>query len=158
MSGTGNPQGDGNPFNSARFTAAQEVVYGNVLFELRSGRKRTHWMWFIFPQIAGLGYSATSKHFAIRGREEARRYLSHPVLGARLRECAEAILAIEERSASEIFGSPDDVKLQSSMTLFAQVAEPASVFGRVLEKYFAGEQDAETLHRLALQGDEAPKG
>ena len=158
MSGTGNPQGDGDPFNSARFTAAQEVVYGSVLSELRSGRKRTHWMWFIFPQIAGLGYSATSKHFTIRGREEAGRYLSHPVLGARLRECAEAILAVEGRSASEIFVSPDDVKLQSSMTLFAQVAEPDSVFARVLEKYFGGEQDAETLRRLALQGDETPKG
>lgn len=148
MSGTEKPQGNGDPFDLARFTAAQESVYGSVLSELRSGRKRTHWMWFVFPQIAGLGYSATSKYYAIKGLEEARSYLSHPALGARLRECAEAILAVEGRSASEIFGSPDDVKLQSSMTLFAQVAEPDSVFIRVLEKYFAGGQDAGTLRRL----------
>jgi len=132
----------------ARFISAQEGVYGLVLAELRGGQKRSHWMWFVFPQIHGLGNSATAIHFAIRSREEARQYLEHPLLGARLRECAELVLAIKGRSISDIFGYPDDLKLKSSMTLFAAVAETGSVFVRVLEKYFDGERDGRTLQLL----------
>jgi uncharacterized protein (DUF1810 family) len=105
-------------------------------------------MWFIFPQIEGLGHSATTMHYAIKSIDEARAYLNHPVLGPRLRECAEAVLAVEGRTASEIFQYPDDLKLRSSMTLFAAVAEPGSVFVRVLDKYFAGKQDERTLQLL----------
>jgi uncharacterized protein (DUF1810 family) len=143
----GTVHGD-NPFDLDRFTAAQEGVYDTVIAELKSGRKRTHWIWFIFPQIDGLGYSATSKHFAIRSSEEARHYLDHPVLGKRLLECSEAVLAVEGRTVSEIFGYPDDLKLKSSMTLFAHVADSGSVFARVLDKYFHGEQDARTIDLL----------
>jgi len=148
MSGLGNVHNQEDPFHLARFVSAQEGVYATALSELRSGRKRTHWMWFVFPQVSGLGYSATSQRYAIHGLDEARAYLNHPVLGARLRECAEAVLAVEGRSASEIFGPPDDVKLRSSMTLFAQADGPDSVFAQVLVRYFGGEQDAETLRRL----------
>lgn len=123
-------------------------MYGSVLAELRAGRKRTHWMWFVFPQMLGLGHSATSVHYAIGSLEEARRYLDHPVLGARLVECAETILSVEGRSASDIFGWPDDLKLCSSMTLFAEAAGPDSVFERVLGKYFGGRRDARTLELL----------
>lgn len=141
--------GRDDPFDLSRFTEAQEGIYDSVLAELRSGRKRTHWIWFIFPQFAGLGHSPTSQHYAIKSIEEARRYLTHSVLGARLLECSKAVLAIEGRSVSEIFGYPDDLKLKSSMTLFASVAEdPSSVFISVLEKYFRGEQDALTLQLL----------
>jgi uncharacterized protein (DUF1810 family) len=138
----------GSPFDLSRFTSAQESIYDSVLAELRSGRKRTHWMWYIFPQIDGLGHSATSKHYAIKSLEEARQYLNHPVLGKRLLECAEAVFTIEGRSASEIFGYPDDLKLKSSMTLFAYVADPHSVFARILDKYFNGERDGLTLQLL----------
>ena len=137
-----------DPFNLRRFVSAQEKIYGDVLAELRSGQKRTHWMWFIFPQIDGLGYSPTSKHYAIKSKEEARQYLNHPVLGGRLLECAEIVLDIKGRSASEIFGSPDDLKLKSSMTLFASVTNPESVFARVLDKYFYGQRDSKTLNLL----------
>lgn len=132
----------------SRFTTAQESVYDGVLGELRNGRKRTHWMWYIFPQLDGLGFSATSKYYALKSVEEARQYLHHPVLGKRLLECAEAVLAVEGRSVSEIFGYPDDLKLKSSMTLFACVAAPGSVFARILDKYFNGGQDALTLQLL----------
>lgn len=138
----------GRPFDLSRFTNAQQSIYDSVLAELRSGRKRTHWMWYIFPQIDGLGHSATSKHYAIKSLEEARQYLNHPVLGKRLLECAEAVFTIEGRSASEIFGYPDDLKLKSSMTLFAYVADPHSVFARILDKYFNGERDGLTLQLL----------
>jgi uncharacterized protein (DUF1810 family) len=138
----------GEPFDLGRFISAQEGIYDTVLVELRRGQKRTHWMWFIFPQIDGLAYSTTSKHYAIKSIEEARQYLNHPVLGTRLLECTETILAVEGRSISEIFGYPDDLKLKSSMTLFACVADPRSVFVRVLEKYFGGEQDVKTLDLL----------
>ena len=137
----------------ARFTAAQEGVYASALAELRGGQKRSHWMWFIFPQVAGLGYSPMAQRYAIHDLEEARAYLSQPVLGARLRECAEAVLAAEGRSAREIMGTPDDMKLRSSMTLFAQVDGPDSVFARVLAKYFGGNQDAETRRRLGLPAE-----
>jgi uncharacterized protein (DUF1810 family) len=135
-------------FDLSRFTSAQENIYDSVLAELSNGRKRMHWMWYIFPQVDGLGHSATSKHYAIKSLEEARQYLNHPVLGQRLLECAEAVFAVEGRSASEIFGYPDNLKLKSSMTLFAYVAAPGSVFLRVLDKYFNGEQDALTLQIL----------
>jgi uncharacterized protein (DUF1810 family) len=135
-------------FGLERFTSAQADIYGQALAELRSGQKRTHWMWFIFPQLEGLGHSATAMHYAIKSIAEARAYLDHAVLGPRLRECAEAILAVEGRTASEIFQYPDDLKLRSSMTLFAAVAEPGSVFSRVLDKYFAGKQDERTLQLL----------
>ena len=137
--------GAGDPFDLARFTSAQEGVYGRALAEVRGGLKRSHWMWFIFPQIEGLGSSPTAEYYAIGSLAEARQYLRHPVLGARLRECAEAVLAVEGRSASEIFGYPDDLKLRSSMTLFARVAEADSVFARVLAKYYGGQQDPMTL-------------
>ena len=138
-----------DPFDLNRFTSAQERVYGTVLAELKSGRKRSHWIWFIFPQIEGLGHSSTSQFYAIKSIEEARRYLKHPVLGARLVECAETVLGVEGRSVSDIFGYPDDMKLKSSMTLFASVREdPHSVFVRVLDKYFHGERDERTLQLL----------
>jgi uncharacterized protein (DUF1810 family) len=142
--------GQGDPFDLERFTDAQAGVYEHALAELGSGRKRTHWMWFIFPQIAGLGHSGMSKHYAVKSIEEAREYLAHPVLGPRLAECAEAVLAVEGRTVSEIFGYPDDLKLRSSMTLFARAAERGSVFARVLEKYFQGE-DARTVQLLEGQ-------
>jgi uncharacterized protein (DUF1810 family) len=137
-----------DPFDLERFLTAQESVYPTALAELRGGRKRTHWMWFVFPQFEGLGSSATSRHFAIGSLEEARAYLGHPVLGARLEECADALLAIEGRSAADIFPCPDDLKLQSSMTLFDLASPPESIFGKVLEKYYGGKRDAATL-RLA---------
>ncbi|MEI7645307.1 MAG: DUF1810 domain-containing protein [Chloroflexales bacterium] len=138
-----------DPFDLQRFVHAQETVYAQVLAELRGGKKRTHWMWFIFPQLDGLGYSATAKRYAIKSHAEARQYLNHPILGKRLIACTEAILAISERSASEIFGSPDDVKLRSSMTLFAAVAPRDSVFAQVLARYFQGQPDSKTLSLLA---------
>lgn len=142
-----------DPFDLARFTTAQEAVYDRALAEIRSGDKRSHWMWFIFPQIDGLGFSSTAKHYAIKSPEEARRYLDHPVLGPRLLECAEAVLAVEGRSASEIFGSPDDLKLKSCMTLFESVARQDSVFSRVLDKYYQGKRDTRTQEILAeMQG------
>jgi uncharacterized protein (DUF1810 family) len=132
-------------FDLTRFVTAQEMVYARVLFELRNGRKRTHWMWFIFPQIAGLGNSPNTKRYAIKSLEEAQEYLNYPLLGNRLNECADAVLAVEGRSISEIFGYPDDMKLKSSMTLFESVAGSDSVFTSVLDKYFNGERDLKTL-------------
>ena len=137
-----------DPYDLARFTRAQDRIYAGVLAELRGGRKLTHWMWFIFPQIDGLGHSTTAKDYAIRSIAEARRYLSHPVLGPRLAECAATVLAVRGRSVSGIFGHPDDLKLRSSMTLFACAAGPGSVFEQVLDRYFHGERDARTLQLL----------
>lgn len=131
-----------------RFLAAQEDFYEIALAELRHGRKRTHWMWFVFPQVRGLGSSSMAFRYSIKCRQEAQQYLEHPVLGKRLRDCAEAVLAVEGRSASDIFGYPDDLKLKSSMTLFALVDEPGSVFVRVLDKYYRGEQDIRTIEVL----------
>ncbi len=139
---------DTDPHDLNRFVTAQAPVYQSVLSELRDGAKRTHWMWFIFPQIEGLGSSATSRYYAIKSREEAQQYLAHPVLGPRLLECAEAALSIKGKSAREIFGSPDDMKLRSSMTLFAAVAGAESAFARVLNQYFSGQPDARTLELL----------
>ncbi|MBN2392902.1 MAG: DUF1810 domain-containing protein [Anaerolineae bacterium] len=138
-------------FNLGRFLKAQEPVYERVLSELRRGQKRTHWMWYIFPQIDGLGFSATTKYYAIKSIEEAWQYLNHPVLGARLKECAETVLAVEGQSVSEIFGYPDDLKLKSCMTLFACVPNSPPVFDQVLDKYFRGERDAKTLALLEKQ-------
>jgi uncharacterized protein (DUF1810 family) len=149
------PRGQRDPFDLARFTSAQEEVYNRALAEIQSGDKRSHWMWFIFPQVDGLGFSSTAKNYAIKSAEEARQYLTHPVLGPRLLECAAAVLAVEGRSASEIFGSPDDLKLKSCMTLFESVAGPGSVFGRVLDKYYQGQRDTRTHELLAaLEGRE----
>jgi uncharacterized protein (DUF1810 family) len=138
-----------DPYNLNRFISAQEGVFENVINELSNGRKQTHWMWFIFPQIDGLGFSSTTKYYAIKSGEETRHYLNHPVLGARLQQCAGLVLAVEGKSAHEIFGSPDDMKLKSSMTLFAWAGGPGSVFARVLEKYFHGQQDERTIALLA---------
>jgi uncharacterized protein (DUF1810 family) len=141
-----------DPHDLNRFVEAQEDDYERALSEIVGGRKRTHWMWYIFPQIDGLGSSSISRHFSIKGVEEARAYLDHPVLGPRLLGCAEAVVAIEGRSAIEIFGSPDDLKLKSCATLFAFVLPPGSVFDRLLAKYYAGARDEKTLHLL----DDAP--
>lgn len=137
-----------DPYHLQRFVDAQEPVYDQVLRELRAGRKTSHWMWFIFPQIAGLGHSSTSRYYAISGREEAEAYLAHPLLGARLRECTSLVNAVQGRSAHQIFGSPDDLKFRSCMTLFAECAEDGAVFRAALEKYFGGEKDPLTLERL----------
>ena len=126
----------------------QDGTYETALAEVRSGRKRSHWMWYVYPQATGLGYSEQSQHYAIRSAAEARAYLAHPVLGPRLINCVEAVLAIEGRSAKAIFGSPDDLKLRSCATLFAKVSAPMSVFERVLDRYFDGERDPRTLEWL----------
>ena len=139
-----------DPFDLHRFVQAQEDVYAQALAEIRSGRKRTHWIWYIFPQVAGLGSSPTARRYAISGLEEAEAYLRHPVLGERLLECTTAVLLVEGLSATEILGSPDDLKLRSCATLFARVSEPGSVFGRVLAKYYAGEPDPKTLNLLGI--------
>src|SRR5688572_21738772 len=140
--GTATPGPDGNdPYDLRRFLSAQEGTYDRAVAELRGGQKRGHWMWYIFPQIDGLGHSATTMHYAIKSLEEARQYLNQPVLGTRLVECAEAVLAIEGRSISKIMGYPDDLKLKSSMTLFESVGPPGSVFCRVLDKCFDGKRD-----------------
>jgi uncharacterized protein (DUF1810 family) len=138
-----------DPFRLARFVAAQERDYARAFAEIRAGRKTSHWMWYIFPQIVGLGSSPTSQFYAIAGAAEARAYLDHPLLGPRLVECAAAVLAVPGRSARQIFGDPDDLKLRSSATLFAAIsAAPSSLFQQVLDKYFNGSPDAATLHFL----------
>src|SRR4051794_21860819 len=137
-----------DPFNLARFVEAQADDYDRALAEIEGGRKRSHWMWFVFPQLAGLGFSSTAQFYAITSLGEARAYLAHPVLGPRLLACAEAALRVEGNSANDIFGSPDDLKLRSSATLFAEVSPPGSVFERLLAKYYAGERDPRTLTLL----------
>src|SRR3954449_8785266 len=134
-----------DPLKLYRFVLAQERDYERALAEIRSGRKVSHWMWYIFPQFDGLGFSATSSRYSIKSLAEAEAYLSHPVLGPRLIECAEAALGVEGRSAYEIFGSPDDMKLRSCATLFACVSPAGSVFERLLDKFFQGEPDGKTL-------------
>jgi len=135
-------------FHLDRFVTAQECDYESALAEIRGGRKRSHWMWYIFPQFAGLGYSSTSRFYAIDSIEEAKAYLAHPVLGPRLVQTAEAVLAVEGKFAIDIFGTPDDLKLRSSATLFASVSPPGSVFHRLLDKYFGGELDEKTLQLM----------
>lgn len=151
MTGSGETVNGDDPFDLERFVKAQSSVYTGALAELKRGRKRSHWMWFIFPQVAGLGYSPTSKHYAIKSLAEAQAYLAHPILGPRLRECTEAALAVDGRSANEIFGSPDDMKFKSSMTLFERAAETDSAFALALDKYFGGKRDGRTLEKLEGQ-------
>lgn len=138
-------------FALSRFVQAQEDVYEHVIAELQSGKKRSHWMWFIFPQFDGLGFSATSRHFAIKNLEEAKAYLEHPILGARLLACAEAVMGIEGRTAHEIFGSPDDTKLKSCATLFAFVSEPGSVFDQLLTKFYQGKRCEKTFKLVGFE-------
>jgi uncharacterized protein (DUF1810 family) len=138
-----------DPYNLERFVSAQRGSYDPALVELRSGKKRSHWMWFVFPQVAGLGSSAMADRYAIRSRQEAVAYLTHPMLGPRLLECANALLQLKGMSAEEIVGYPDDLKLRSSMTLFAAVSPPDSAFRQVLEIYFAGVPDNRTTAYLA---------
>ena len=142
-----------NDFDLERFVDAQSGnLHERVVAELRSGRKRSHWMWFVFPQLAGLGHSATARRYGITCLDEARAYLAHPLLGARLRECAGTLEWLDARqSASDIFGFPDDLKLRSSLTLFAQAAESESIFERLLDKYFDGRGDELTLKLLESQ-------
>jgi uncharacterized protein (DUF1810 family) len=137
-----------DPFDLQRFLEAQSGIYERVLSELRSGTKRSHWMWFIFPQIAGLGSSPTAIRYAITSRAEALAYSEHPILGERLLECTGLVNAIEGRSISGIFGYPDDLKFHSSMTLFAEAASDKKVFLVALEKYFERQLDQNTLRRL----------
>ena len=137
-----------DPHDLGRFVSAQANDYERALAEIRAGKKRSHWIWYIFPQIEGLGYSSMSHRYSIKSLEEARAYLAHPLLGRRLVECAEAALSVEGRSASEIFGSPDDMKLKSCATLFAKVTPPDSVFARLLDRFFEGEHDGKTLQLL----------
>jgi len=134
--------------NLTRFVEAQNPVYSRVCSELRAGAKTSHWMWFVFPQIKGLGHSAMAQRFAISSVDEAREYLEHPVLGVRLRECTELVCAVTGKSAHEIFGAPDDLKFRSCMTLFAGVAGEGSIFQEALKKYFADEPDALTLRLI----------
>ena len=135
-------------FNLNRFIEAHEHVYQSVLSELRQGQKTGHWMWFIFPQIRGLGRSPISQQFAIQNLAEAAAYLAHPVLGKRLIECTQALLALENRSAEDIFGYPDCLKLRSSLTLFEKAAGGNNVFSQAIEKYFQGRRDERTLEIL----------
>jgi uncharacterized protein (DUF1810 family) len=136
-----------DPHNLERFVRAQSPDYDRALSELRDGRKRSHWMWYIFPQLEGLGRSSMSQRYSIKSAAEALAYLSHPILGPRLRECVTAVSSVVGHSALEIFGSPDDLKLHSSVTLFAQVSDDA-VFRQLLQKYFDGRPDDETLQLL----------
>lgn len=137
-----------DPHDLQRFVDAQERVYETVVGELRAGRKRSHWMWFVFPQLSALGRSATAQHFGISGLAEGRAYLAHPVLGPRLRECSALVAAISGRSAEQVFGFPDDLKLRSSMTLFAHCGDDTAVFREVLAAFYDGQEDAATVELL----------
>ena len=150
MTNSSESHNSSDPYNLSRFLRAQENDYEEALSEIRSGQKRTHWMWYIFPQLAGLGFSSTAQRYAITSIDEAKAYLTHPVLGPRLKECAEAVLQVEARSARDIFGSPDDVKLRSCATLFAYASPPGSVFERLLSKYYQDEPDSKTLTLLKI--------
>ena len=147
-----------DPHDLHRFVTAQEGDYAQALQEIQSGRKRSHWMWYIFPQVAGLGFSSMSQRYAIQSLAEAKAYLTHPLLGPRLTAIAEAAFAVEGRSAHDIFGDPDDMKLRSCATLFTQVSPPGSVFHRLLDKYFQGKSDGDTLRLLGIgtEGGDEP--
>jgi uncharacterized protein (DUF1810 family) len=138
----------GDPFNLQRFVDAQDGVLDDVRAELSAGRKRTHWMWFVFPQIAGLGQSEMARRYAIQSLAEARAYLDHPVLGVRIAELTRMLNDLPPMRADAVFGYPDDMKFHSSMTLFAQAAPDSHVFGDALHRYFDGQQDEATLARL----------
>lgn len=140
----------GDPYNLDRYIEAQRGLFEQACSELRRGRKVGHWMWFVFPQIAGLGASAMSQRYAIQSLDEARAYLAHPVLGPRLREICGIVLGVQDRGVEEIFGYPDDMKLRSSMTLFARAAADDGMFVEVLRKYFGGMEDDTTLRILGL--------
>jgi uncharacterized protein (DUF1810 family) len=131
-----------------RFVEAQDGVFNTVLAELRSGAKRGHWIWFVFPQLRGLGHSATAQHYGISSLDEARAYLAHPVLGARLRECTRLVAAIDGRSVDQIFGFPDNLKVRSSMTLFAHATDDNAEFRAVLDKFYNGAEDSATVELL----------
>jgi uncharacterized protein (DUF1810 family) len=150
----GKPASDdiGDPYDLNRFVQAQQGDYARALAEIKRGRKTSHWMWYVFPQFLGLGQSSMSRRYAIRSAAEARAYLAHPILGLRLRECFAALLALEGHSAHQIFGSPDDLKLNSCATLFAHVSGAGSEFKSVLEKYFDGTPDDTTLKLMAAAG------
>jgi uncharacterized protein (DUF1810 family) len=148
------PDKTNDPYHLGRFVEAQEQVYSNVLAELSEGCKRTHWMWFIFPQLDGLGSSPTAKFYAIKDIKEAREYLQHPLLGPRLLECAKLVLGVKGRTVSQIFIFPDDLKFRSSMTLFSCAAGTRCVFDEVLEKCFGGGRDGRTLELLGYPGQE----
>lgn len=140
-----------------RFVKAQEQSYGQALQEIQNGRKRSHWMWYIFPQIQGLGHSPTAQYYAVRDQAEAKAYMAHPVLGSRLLEISKELLRLKSSNAREVLGSPDDMKLKSSMTLFETVSDEP-VFGRVLDKFFAGERDMLTLDFLKKENGQADQG
>jgi uncharacterized protein (DUF1810 family) len=141
-------ENSGDPHDLQRFVDAQNPVYDTVIDELRAGRKRSHWIWFIFPQLKGLGRSPTAQHYGMASREEAVAYLEHEVLGPRLRECTALVVGIEGRSIGEAFGSPDDLKLRSSMTLFARCTDDNADFLAVLDTFYGGVQDPATVSRL----------
>ena len=136
-------------YDLSRFLEAQKNSYDTALREIKAGRKRSHWMWYIFPQIRGLGYSAMAQHYAIRDLGEAREYVQHPVLGPRLIEISEALLALDESDPRRVMGSPDDLKLRSCMTLFQSAAPDQPVFGKVLDKFYDGSPDGRTLEILS---------
>jgi uncharacterized protein (DUF1810 family) len=153
MTNEGNAHGTDDPFLLSRFVQAQQANYEQALAEIKKGQKRSHWIWYVFPQFDGLAFSSTSKLYAIKSLDEARAYLAHPLLGPRLLACAEAVLGIDGRSATQIFGSPDDMKLKSCATLFACVSPVGSVFHRLLAKYYQGDADARTLGLLGLAAE-----
>ena len=146
--GKSSSTGGADPFDLRRFVDAQDRVYDTVVAELRNGAKRSHWIWFVFPQLRGLGHSATAQHYGISSLDEARVYLAHPVLGPRLRECTRLVAAIDGRSVDQIFGWPDNLKVRSSMTLFAHATDDNAEFRAVLDKFYAGEDDPATVDRL----------
>jgi len=150
----------GHLYQLQRFVEAQQPVFGTVCNELRAGKKTSHWIWFVFPQIAGLGTSETARRYAISSLDEAQAYLRHPLLGDRLAQCSALVLAAEGKSAAEIFGYPDELKFRSSMTLFARAAleegKPQSVFADCLRKYYGGQPDAATLAKLSQLTGETP--
>jgi uncharacterized protein (DUF1810 family) len=140
-----------DPYNLQRFIDAQHGVYAQVQAELAAGRKASHWMWFIFPQIAGLGHSSTAQKYAISSLEEAKAYLDHPVLGSRLRDCTKLVTAVNGGSSEDIFGYPDHLKFHSSMTLFAQAAGEDQIFTKAMDKYWQGRPDNQTIERLKAE-------
>jgi uncharacterized protein (DUF1810 family) len=148
---TSTPRTADDPFDLDRFVQGQKHDYDQALAEIVAGRKRTHWMWYIFPQFDGLAFSSTSKLYSIKSVAEAKAYLDHPLLGPRLFECAEAVLQVDGKSALEIFGAPDDLKLKSSATLFTCVLPSGSVFDCLLAKFYGGERDAKTLRLLGIE-------
>jgi uncharacterized protein (DUF1810 family) len=137
-----------DPFDLHRFVDAQAPIYERVLAELKNGHKQSHWMWFVFPQIAGLGHSQMAQHYAISSLREAEAYLKHAILGPRLLECTNLLLQVEGKSAFGILGSPDDMKFRSCMTLFAHAAPEEQVFRAAIDKYFSGNEDQPTVRRL----------